>query len=163
MRNLGTSFTHLAEYKDGVDFLKNHPIVEFNTIYDEAPEEYIIISCYVAAESESQDDDLFDYWRYLEFDDNEYQFKNWLKRTKECSWYSCDIQCDENDQYITLSTCSNEVLEMRWVITAKRLDEDDNKEKIIDSYTEKKDEDIYFPQVWKNVWGNHKKYLGWNY
>ena len=138
-------------------------MIKFNTIYDEAPEEYIIISCYVAAESESQDDDLFDYWRYLEFDDNEYQFKNWLKRTKECSWYSCDIQCDENDQYITLSTCSNEVLEMRWVITAKRLDEDDNKEKIIDSYTEKKDEDIYFPQVWKNVWGNHKKYLGWNY
>ena len=41
MRRLGTSFTHLAEYKDGVDFLKKYPVIEFNTIYYEC----IIICC----------------------------------------------------------------------------------------------------------------------
>lgn len=163
MRNLGTSFTHLAEYKDGVDFLKKYPIIEFNTIYDEEPEEYVIISCYVAAVDESQDENLFDYWRYLKFDKTEYKFSTWIKRTKECSWYSCDVQCDKNDEYITLSTCSNEVQGMRWVITAKKIDEDDDKNKILESYKEKDDTDIYFPPVWSYVWGNHKKYLGWNY
>lgn len=163
MRRLGTSFTHLAEYKDGVDFLRKHPIIEFNTIYDEEPEEYVIISCYVAAINEYQDENLFDYWRWLVFDKKNYKFSEWIKRTKECSWYSCDAQCDEDDDYITLSTCSNEVKEMRWVITAKKLDEEDNKDDIISSYKEKADEDIYFPPVWKNVWGNHKKYLGWSY
>jgi sortase B len=163
MRKLGTSFTHLAEYKGGVDLLKKCPIIEFNTIYDSG-EEYVIFSCYVAAITESQDNGhLFDYWRYRNFDDGDYKFDTWLDYTLKSSWYSCDIECDADDDYITLSTCSNEVKDMRWVIVAKKLDEDDDKEAILASYKEKKDKDIYFPQVWRNVWGNSKKYLGWSY
>lgn len=162
MRNLGTAFTHLAEYKSGAWFLKKYPIVEFNTIYDPGPYEYVIFSCYVAAENETQDEDMFDYWHYHNFT-NDAVFDYWLKRTRDSSWYTCDIKCDKDDDYITLSTCSNEVLHMRWVMTAKRLDGDDDKDKIIDSIKAKDDEDIYFPDVWKKVWGNHPKYLGWNY
>ena len=163
MRNLGTAFTHLAEYKSGIKLVKKCPIIEFNTIYDEGPQEYIIISCYVAAADEKQDKNLFKYWLYHYFDDEVYIFKEWLDKTLESSWYSCDVKCDKDDDYITLSTCSNEVAGMRWVITAKRLDEDYDKDAIIDSYSEKTDIDIYFPDVWKRVWGEHKKYLGWNY
>lgn len=163
MRKLGTSFTHLAEYKSGVKMLKKYPIIEFNTIYD-TNEEYVIFSCFVAAVNESQDNGhLFDYWRYRNFDDQDYKFETWLDNVEKSSWYSCDIQCDPDDDYITLSTCSNEVANMRWVIVAKKLDKDDDKEAILASYKEKKDKDIYFPQVWRNVWGNSKKYLGWSY
>ena len=162
MRNLGTAFTHLAEYKSGISFLRAHPIILFNTIYESEPEEYVIISCYVAAENESQDKELFDYWRYHYFSSGS-MFDYWLKKTLDSSWYSCDVKCDKDDEYITLSTCSNEVADMRWVITAKKLDEDDDKDKIIGSMKAKEDKDIYFPEVWKNVWGNHIKYLGWNY
>lgn len=163
MRKLGTSFTHVAEYKSGVKFLKKHPIIEFNTIYD-SNEEYIIIGCFVATINESQDNGkLFDYWRYRNFDDQEYKFETWLSNVKKQSWYSCDVDCDYDDDYITLSTCSNEVKDMRWVVVAKKLDSDDDKDAIIASYKEKKDKDIYFPQIWRNVWGNKKKYLGWSY
>lgn len=163
MRKLGTSFTHLAEYKSGVEMVQNYPIIEFNTIYDSG-EEYIIFSCFVAAINESQDNGhLFDYWRYRNFDNADYQFDTWLDNVTKASWYSCDIECEEDDDYITLSTCSNEVSNMRWVIVAKKLDSDDDKEAIIASYEEKDDADIYFPQVWRNVWGNSKKYLGWSY
>ncbi|SDA19017.1 sortase B [Ruminococcus sp. YE71] len=163
MRKLGTSFTHLAEYKSGIKFLRKHPIIEFNTIY-ESNQEYAIISCFVAAINESQDNGhLFDYWRYRNFDDGDYKFSTWLDNIAKASWYSVDIQCDPEDDYITLSTCSNEVANMRWVIIAKKLDEDDDKEAVIASYQDKKDKDIYFPQVWRNVWGNSRKYLGWAY
>ncbi|MCD7741176.1 MAG: class B sortase [Ruminococcus sp.] len=163
MRKLGTSFTHLAEYKSGVDFLKKYPIIEFNTIYD-SNEEYVIVSCFVAAITESQDNgQLFDYWRYRNFDQGDYKFDTWLDNITKASWYSCDVVCEEDDDYITLSTCSNEVANMRWVIVAKKLDESDDKEAILASYEEKDDQDIYFPQVWRNVWGNNKKYLGWSY
>lgn len=163
MRKLGTSFTHLAEYKGGVKLLKKCPIIEFNTIYD-SNEEYIIVSCFVAAINEQQDNGhLFDYWRYRDFDEGDYKFETWKKNITKASWYSCNAELDEDDDYITLSTCSNEVAEMRWVIVAKKLDEDDDKDAIIASYKEKKDKDIYFPQVWRNVWGNQKKYLGWSY
>ena len=164
MRKLGTSFTHLAEYKGGVDLLKKCPIVEFNTIYDEAPQEYIIIGCFIGAINTEQDNgQVFDYWRYRNFDSGKYQFNTWINKVKQSSWYSCDVKCDQNDGYITLSTCSNEVSSTRWVIVAKKLDEEDDKEAIIASYAEKQDKDIYFPQVWRDQWGNAKKYLGWSY
>lgn len=162
MRTLGTSFTHLAEYKDGVEMLKKHPIIEFNTIYDAKPMEYIIVSCYVAAAYDWQDNNLFDYWRYHYFNSKK-PFKEWYDRTMAHSWYSCNIKCTEEDDYITLSTCSNEVKDMRWVIVAKKLTKKDDKEKIIQSYAEKPDSEIYFPACWQYVWGNQKKYLGWAY
>ena len=113
MRRLGTSFTHLAEYKDGVDFLKKYPVIEFNTIYDSG-ERYVIIGCFVAAADDSQDDiPIFDYWRYRNFNDTDRTFDNWIANVRKQSWYSCDVVCDPDDDYITLSTCSNEVAEMR--------------------------------------------------
>lgn len=164
MRKLGTSFTHLAEYKESVDLLKKCPIVEFNTIYDDSNQEYVIIGCFVGASDEDQDNGIaFKYWLYRNFDTEKYKFNTWINNVKKASWYSCDVQCDPEDSYITLSTCSNEVAKTRWVIVAKKLDEDDDKEAIIASYTEKEDKDIYFPQVWRDQWGNAKKYLGWSY
>ncbi len=163
MRKLGTSFTHLAEYKDGIDFLKEHPIVEFNTIYDSG-EQYIIIGCFVAAIEDYQDDvPIFDYWRYRNFNDDDYTFESWIDNVRKQSWYSVDVDCTADDDYITLSTCSNEVADMRWVIVAKKLTADDNLDLIMASYAEKDDQDIYFPKCWRNVWGNNKKYLGWSY
>ncbi|MCR5122483.1 MAG: class B sortase [Ruminococcus sp.] len=164
MRKLGTSFTHLAEYKESVEVLKKHPVIEFNTIYDSNNCEYVIIGCFIGTIDETQDNGrIFDYWRYRNFDAGNYKFNTWIRNVEKASWYSCDVQCDPEDSYITLSTCSNEVADTRWVIVAKKLDEDDDKEKIISSYQEKEDKDIYFPEVWRAQWGNAKKYLGWSY
>lgn len=163
MRRLGTSFTHLAEYKDGVEFLKKYPVIEFNTIFD-SNEKYVIIGCFVAAADDSQDDiEIFDYWRYRNFDNDEYSFEGWIDNVRKQSWYSCDVECTEDDDYITLSTCSNEVSGMRWVIVAKKVTADENIDLIVESYKERADKDIYFPKVWRDVWGNNKKYLGWSY
>ena len=163
MRKLGTAFTHLAEYKEGVDFLKKYPIIEFNTIY-ESNQKYIIIGCFVAASNEYQDvREVFDYWRYRNFDDDRYQYDKWISEINLQSWYAGDVTCEADDDYITLSTCSNEVYSMRWVIVAKKLDKEDDIEKIIASYCERPDDEIYFPYIWRNVWGNQKKYLGWSY
>lgn len=163
MRRLGTSFTHLAEYKDGVDFLKKYPVIEFNTIYD-TNEKYVIIGCFVAAVEDYQDDiKIFDYWRYRNFDNDEHTFESWIDNVNKQSWYSSNVKCTEDDDYISLSTCSNEVSDMRWVIVAKKMTADDNLDLIVKSYKERADKDIYFPKCWRNVWGNNKKYLGWSY
>lgn len=175
MRNLGTTFTHLAEYKGGVEMLQKYPIIEFKTIYEE-DQEYAIVSIYIAAKDEDQDPNLFSYWRYYDFNKNitddsdtsisDSKFDNfdiWKERTLAHSWYNSDIECTIDDQYITLQTCSNETPQTRLVIVAKKLTENDDREKILSSYTDRPDEEIYFPPVWVNWWGNHKKYLGWNY
>lgn len=162
MRKLGTAFTHLAEYKQGVDFLKKHPVIEFNTIY-ESNQKYVIIGCFVTNSEEWQDGgNIFDYWRYRNFDE-EHTFKSFIANVKKYSWYSSDVECEEDDDYISLQICSNEVKDMRWVIVAKKMDADDNLDLIVDSYKEKADKDIYFPKCWRDVWGNTKKYFGWAY
>lgn len=162
MRRLGTAFTHLAEYKQGVDFLKKHPVIEFNTIY-ESNQKYVIIGCYIANSKESQDNGkIFDYWRYRNFDE-EHTFESFIENVRKYSWYSSDVQCDADDDYISLQICSNEVAELRWVITAKKMDADDNLDLIVKSYKDKADKDIYFPKCWRDVWGNTKKYFGWAY
>lgn len=163
MRRLGTSFTHLAEYKEGVNMVKKYPMIQFSTIY-ENNQKYVIIGCFVAAADDSQDDiPIFDYWRYRNFDDDRYKFDKWIDNVRKQSWYSCDVECTADDDYITLSTCSNEVADMRWVIVAKKLTAKDNLDLIVESYAERPDSEIYFPKVWRNVWGNNKKYLGWSY
>ncbi|MDE6148707.1 MAG: class B sortase [Ruminococcus sp.] len=162
MRSLGTAFTHLAEYKQGVDFLKKHPVIEFNTIY-ESNQKYVIIGCYIANVEESQDNGkIFDYWRYRNFDE-EHTFESFIENVRKYSWYSSEVECEEDDDYISLQICSNEVNDLRWIITAKKMDADDNLDLIVDSYKEKADKDVYFPKCWRDVWGNTKKYFGWAY
>lgn len=46
---------------------------------------------------------------------------------------------------------------------AKKMTADDNLDLIIDSYKDKANKDIYFPKCWRNVYGNNKKYFGWDY
>lgn len=163
MRALGTSFTHLAEYKKGVEFLKENPVIEFNTIYDTNCK-YVIVSVFVANIYENQDDgNLFLYNAYRYFDDGDYTFDKWYEEIKKRSWYSADVECTPEDKYITLSTCTNETSNLRLAIVAKKLTADDNLDHIVDSYADKNDKDIYFPKCWRNIYGNTKEYFGWDY
>ncbi|MBQ7756167.1 MAG: class B sortase [Oscillospiraceae bacterium] len=162
MKRLGNMFTRLAEYKSGVDFLKHNPIISFDTLYTKN-QKYIIIGCYISNIEENQDNGvLFDYWRYRDFDE-EHTFENFISEINKRSWYHSDIKCTEDDEYITLSTCSNEAgqSKLRWVITARKLKASDDVDALIDSYRDNKD--IYFPRNWINAKGNKKVYDGWWY
>ena len=163
MRYLGTSFTHLTEYKKGVEFLKKYPIIEFNTIY-ESGSKYVIVSAFAVNIKKEQDDGkLFLYNAYRYFDNGDYKFETWLEEIKKRSWFTSNAKCTKDDKYITLSTCTNECEDMRWVIIAKKLTADDNADEIAASYKDKADKDVYFPKCWRDIYGNTKKYFGWDY
>lgn len=163
MGYLGTSFTHLSEYKKGAEFVKAHPLIEFNTIY-ESNSKYAIVSCYMVNIRENQDDgNLFSYIGYRNFDDQDYRFEDWYDEIMKRSWYTSDVECTEDDKYITLSTCTKEVDDCRWVIVAKKLAADENIDLIAESYEDKADKDIYFPKCWRNIYGNNKHDSGWEY
>ncbi len=161
---VGTSFTHLSEYEQGVDFLKEHNIIEFNTIY-ESNCKYAIVSCFMINTEPSDDDgNLWEYIGYRDFTDDEYTFDDWYHEITRRSWYANDaIKCTENDKYITLSTCSKLLDDTRWVIVAKKLTPDDDADLIKESYTAKNDKDIYFPKSWREKYGNETVYNGWEY
>lgn len=169
MRSLGVMFTHLHEYKRGVDFLKENAIVDFDTIYTNG-DQYIIVAAFIGTSEKKQDtDEMFDYWRYGNFDPDKkehYSFENFYKGITSRSWYSSNIDCTADDEYITLSTCSNEVKGLRWVITARKIRDDETQKdinKMIASYKKKDDKNIKLPSSWVNVWGQVTMYKGWDY
>lgn len=163
MGYVGTSFTHLAEYKKGVDFLKKYPVIEFNSIY-ESNCKYAIVSCFMVNINAKDDDgNLFEYIGYRDFNDDEYTFEDWYDEISKRSWYTSDIKCTEDDKYISLSTCSKQLDDLRWVIVAKKLTANDNIDLITKSYKDKPDKDVYFPKYWRDRYGNNKVDQGWEY
>ncbi|MBQ2582166.1 MAG: class B sortase [Ruminococcus sp.] len=164
MNYLGTGFAHLHEYKQSVDVLRKNAVVNFNTIYDGTNQKYAIIGCFVTNAFEGADNgNIFRYWDTTNFKKDGSDFKQWIAEVNKRSWYASDIKCTAQDDYITLSTCSDEVWGIRWVIVAKKLTANDDIEKIKSSYRAKADKDIYFPANWVNKIGNKPVYYGWDY
>lgn len=154
----GTFFGRLDEYKSGVGFLKANPIVTFNTLYSTSEEKYIIVYCSMFSVYENQDNGkVFKYVGYRNFDDA-HPFSLWKEEMSKRSWYSSDIDIREDDEFITLSTCSSDISDMRWVLVARKLRPDDDVDALIQSYKERADADIYFPERWIRSWGHRKVY-----
>ena len=164
MNYLGTGFAHLHEYKESVDVLRKNAVINFNTIYDGTNQKYAIVGCFVTNAFEGADNgNIFRYWDTTNFKKDGSDFKTWIAEVNKRSWYASDIKCTAQDDYITLSTCSDEVWGIRWVIVAKKLTANDDIEAIKKSYRAKADKDIYFPANWINKIGNKPVYYGWDY
>ena len=124
----------------------------------------IIVGCFVTNAFEGADNgNIFRYWDTTNFKKDGSDFKTWIAEVNKRSWYASDIKCTAQDDYITLSTCSDEVWGIRWVIVAKKLTANDDIEAIKKSYRTKADKDIYFPANWVSKIGNKPVYYGWDY
>lgn len=154
----GTFFGRLDEYKSGVEFLRENPVITFNTLYSKGEEKYIIVYCSIFNIYENQDNgNLFKYIGYRDFD-AQHSFDTWKEEHSKRSWYSSGIDVNEDDEFITLSTCSSDIGDMRWVIVARKLRPGEDIDALAATYQERADEDIYFPQRWIRSWGNKKVY-----
>ena len=109
MRN-GSMFKDLVKYKEE-DFFRNQGNIRFNTLYEEI--EWEVFSIYVA-------DADFNY-RQTEFTSGENYIK-FLKKLQNESMFNKGIELTENDQILTLSTCTYEYDDARFVVHARRTD-----------------------------------------
>lgn len=158
----GTQFAGAIRLKRGADYISQNPIIEFNTIY-EKNQKYVIVATFVGVGDKSMDDraSVFDFWNYSNFaSDGHYSFETWKTNVEKCSWISSSVNLNEDDDYITLSTCSYEMDNARWVVVAKKLTAKDNFEEIVKSYKDKADKDIYFFKAWRDRYGNNKVIVG---
>ncbi len=125
----GTMFGHLDYYRwDAAYWLKN-PFIYFNSNYSE--DTYVIISSFVINTLPEHDDgkELFDYQNYVEFNDT-YTFERFCEEITERSSIITGVSYDENDKYLTLSTCSYEWDEARHVLVARKLRDGETAESI---------------------------------
>ena len=109
MRN-GTMFAQLKKYKDRDFFYENNNInIELS---NGEILKYEVFSVYVT--------DIEDNYIQTKFD-NVYEYKEFLERIKNKSIYESEIELCEDDQIITLSTCSFEFDDARLVVHGKLI------------------------------------------
>lgn len=126
----GSMFGNLDYYKwDSKYWLKN-PFVYFDNFYENYT--YVIISSFtVNTKPEHDNGNVFDYISFTNFKNSgNYTFDKFKEEISARSQFDTGIDFNENDKYLTLSTCAYEWDEARHVIIARRLREDESTETI---------------------------------
>lgn len=116
MKSTDSMFHHLVDYKEK-DFLTEHPIINFDTIYETG--EWKVFSVFITSGNDDKGD-FFDYMRSSFKNDLDYL--NFIYQLKIRSIYTIDdVDINENDQILTLSTCSYELRNYRTIVVARKV------------------------------------------
>ena len=115
----GSMFGDLMKYggtTGDLDFYKKSPTIEFDT-----PEEqgtYKIISVFKTNTLSTQGE----FFNYMVGDfQNEKDFMNYVYNVRIRSLFNCPVDVNEDDELITLSTCSYEFTNWRTVVVARKV------------------------------------------
>ena len=108
MRN-NTMFEDLMKYKKK-DFFEQNGIIKFDTLFEEF--EWEIFSVYVT--------DTNFYYIETDFDSDE-EYVEFLHTIKKKSMFDRDVNLTKEDYLLTLSTCTYEFKDARFVVHARRL------------------------------------------
>ena len=113
MKN-GTMFHDLLEYQT-VGFWENHKIVNFDTMYVRC--EYEIFAAFRTAVGA---DDEFKYYEFVNAESKR-EFDEYVRECKERSLYDTRITPEYGETLLTLSTCSYNVNDERFVVVARQI------------------------------------------
>ncbi|SDJ50059.1 sortase, SrtB family [Lachnospiraceae bacterium G41] len=120
-------FADLVFYEN-IEFYKNHPIIKLVT--EDGTDYYLIFAYYLI---DTKDND-FVYWDKCEWE-SESEYLKYMEEVDKRNWINCEIPCNINDKYLTLSSCSVELAHSgtnRMVVMARKLNPGEGYEKYID-------------------------------
>ncbi len=117
--NDGSMFHDLLNYGDlegDLEYYKKHPVIEFNTPKGDA--KYKIISVF-------KTNTLYAHGNFFNYMQGEFlsdaEFMNFVYNCRVRSLIDCPVMVNEDDQLLTLSTCSYEYSNFRTVIVARKV------------------------------------------
>ncbi|MCQ4022227.1 MULTISPECIES: class B sortase [unclassified Ruminococcus] len=148
----GRMFQNLMNYgtySGNLDYYKEHPIVYFDT--PEGDCDWKIISIY-KTNTLDQHGDYFDYLTGTFNSDAE--FMNYVYLIRERSLIDCPVTVNEDDQLISLSTCSYEYSEFRTIVVARKCRPGESSD--VDVKKAKVNEDALWPDVYYSANGGSK-------
>lgn len=109
----GSMFSSLEKYKSK-EFVKEHPIIQFDTITQER--EYEIIGAFYSKIDEEEN--TFKYYNYNDLS-NINVFNEFISNVKNNSIYDTGVEAIYGDKIIALSTCSYHTKNGRFAVIAK--------------------------------------------
>ncbi len=143
--NDGTMYHDLINYgayTGDLDYYKKAPTLFFNT--PEGGVEQWVIFAFYKTNTLERHGDFFNYF-HGEFS-SDAQFMNYVYNVKIRSLFDIPVPVNEDDQIITLSTCSHEYTDFRTVMVARKVRQGESVKEYIDKA--KLNEAPYWPDVY---------------
>lgn len=117
----GQMFGRLQKYKNE-DYGKKHRILKFDSLYEHR--EYELIAVFYS-QVYYKKDKVFKYYKFFQADTKE-EFADWYENIKKLSLYDTGVTAEFGDEFLTLSCCSYQVEDGRFVVVAKRIEKNKN-------------------------------------
>lgn len=151
-------FSALSNYRNNIDFFKFSPVIDFNTLYQK--NKYKIFSVFLTNTHEEHGE-VFNYTDYVYFK-NQSEFYNYVLECMDRSLYDTGIDIEYGDELLTLSTCdaSTGLSDMRLVIVARKVRENESPDYNTDNITRKKS--IKYCDAYYQAFGNKWKGRTWD-
>lgn len=115
----GTMFGRLAQYLNDIDYLKRHPFVNYDTLWEK--DHYVIFSV-MRVSLDVKSDQFFNYFSHPTFR-SEQEFESFVRQAQLRSQYAIPLDIQPGDALLTLSTCIDED---RLVILCRRVRENES-------------------------------------
>ncbi|MDF2588429.1 MAG: hypothetical protein K0S41_2270 [Anaerocolumna sp.] len=147
MTSTDNMFHYLPEYKN-LEFYQKHSIISFDTIYELG--DWKIISIFIT-DASNKADDFFNYLKATFKDDSD--FLNFIYQLRTRSIINCPVDVNEDDQILTLSTCSYELDNYRTVIVARKVRDGELNSVAVKDAT--KNENPLYPKSFYDYYGGH--------
>lgn len=151
----GTHFAAVKDYKD-VSFYKEHPVIDFNTIYGNG--KYKIIGFFM--EDVSIDNTkMFNYHDQVELD--EAGFKKFISEMEKRSYFNTGVDVEYGDHLISLSTCDEDIVKgtstpFRSVLVARKVREGETAD--VDTSKATINKQMVMPDKWVTKMGKANPY-----
>lgn len=114
-----TMFGAVMDYTSE-DYFKKHPIIKFNTLYEER--EYEVLACFYDKIYRITED-VFKFYRFYNAETQE-EFDEAYNHWKEKSEYDTGVTAEFGDRFITLVTCSYHDATGRFVVVARLIEDE---------------------------------------
>ncbi len=138
---------HALEHMKKLEYLKTHTVFSFDTLYQIG--QWKIFSIFITPGSDEKEP-FFDFTRSRFDNDSDYlNFIYQLRNRSIFNFNSVDI--NENDQIVTLCTCTYEINDYRLVICARKVREGESPTVVAKSI--KKNSHPLYPELYYKIYG----------
>ncbi len=145
-------FNALVRYQK-LDFYKEHPIVNFHTVYGER--QYKIFAAFVANVN-PEHGEVFQYHTFIDAD-SVADMQEFLYNVQVRSVLNTGVDVLPSDELLTLSTCTYEFDNARFVVVARRVRDGESAE--VDTSMASKNANALMPNIWYELYGGTKPVL----
>ena len=123
----GTMFGTLQYYKvkradtSRFEFYLEHPTFTYTSLYEEYTYKIVAMFISEADASQARDGIIFDAHNFVKFNKGKRSFANFKKNINERTAVYTGVDFNEDDKFMTLSTCSNEFEPSRFIVIGRRV------------------------------------------